>query len=219
MVLTFFTLFSFWHPVPVGAVSSSYITIVNPVRGSDLSGNAGNLSKQAEITASFALPVTWLLQYDVLSEQKYLEELNKYKANNEIGIFLEVSENWATAAGVSYKIADGDYYRPDKVFLSGYSIQDRRKLIKTYFKKYQEVFGTFPQVAGAWYIDARSQAFLAKLDNQLVEERKKGNIPPSLKPPSPSPSPESPGFFPSSFGRRRQPWMFDRFNSQIFCPR
>ena len=160
IVLTFFTLFSFWHPVPVGAISSSYITIVNPVRGSDLSGDAENLSKQAEITASFALPVTWLLQYDVLSEQKYLEELNKYKANNEIGIFLEVSEKLATDSQVPYLMGKGDWARPDKVFLSGYTPNERKRMTDKLMESFRLKLGKYPKSVGVWYIDAYSQDYL-----------------------------------------------------------
>ncbi|MBI3282583.1 hypothetical protein HYZ70_00730, partial [Candidatus Curtissbacteria bacterium] len=64
---------------------------------------------------------------------------------------------------VVYKIDEGDYYRPDKVFLSGYSPFDRGKLIKSYFKKFKEVFGYTPKSVGAWYIDANSQTLLAEL--------------------------------------------------------
>jgi len=146
-------------------LQNRFITIVNPIRNRDYwqGRSINNLKQQLDAIQTRNLPATWLLEYDTLEDPEILALLRKSNKNQKVGAFLEVSENWATAAGVSYKIADGDYYRPDKVFLSGYSIQDRRKLIKTYFKKYQEVFGTFPQVAGAWYIDARSQAFLAKL--------------------------------------------------------
>lgn len=142
-----------------------FITIVNPVRGRDawLDRSTANLTKQLESIKSRGLSSSWLLAYDTLDDVEITGVFKNTSADVEVGAFLEVSEKWATDSHVSYKIGEGDYYRPDKVFLSGYSPQDRQKLIKAYFKKFQDTFGLKPQVAGAWYIDARSQSILAKL--------------------------------------------------------
>lgn len=141
-----------------------FVTIVNPVRSRDLwvDRSLDNLSYQISQIQKYNLPSSWLLQYDTLYDQE-LTQMIKTSPGLEIGALLEVSEKLATDAQVSYKIADGDYYRPDKVFLAGYSPDQRAKLIKTYFKKYQQVFGHFPQITGGWYIDSQSQQYLSKL--------------------------------------------------------
>ena len=144
--------------------AEKFITIVNPVRGRDLwlDRKVTNLTNQLNSIRKRNLSSSWLLAYDTLDDTQITSVFNNTSADIEIGAFLEVSEKWATDSRVSYKIGEGDYYRPDKVFLSGYSPQDREKLIQTYFEKFQLEFGFKPQVAGAWYVDARTQSILAK---------------------------------------------------------
>lgn len=142
-----------------------FATIVNPVRSRDLwiDPQIESLKKQIEEVRIRNLTATWLLQYDTLDDLEIVDVLKGAGNDQELGAFLEVSEKWATAAGVSYKVGEGDYYRPDKVFLSGYTPKDREKLIKTYFAKFQQVFGQPPKTVGAWYLDATSQTLLAAL--------------------------------------------------------
>lgn len=142
-----------------------FVTIVNPVRSRDLWINPQieSLKKQLEEARNRNLAATWLLQYDTLDDVEIINILKGAGSDQELGAFLEISEKWATAARVSYKVGEGDYYRPDKVFLSGYTPGDREKLIKTYFAKFREVFGQPPKAVGAWYLDATSQTLLAAL--------------------------------------------------------
>lgn len=142
-----------------------FVTIVNPVRPRDLWSNPQieSLKKQLEEVRIRNLAATWLLQYDTLDDLEIVDVLKGTGASQELGAFLEVSEKWATAARVPYKVGEGDYYRPDKIFLSGYTPGDREKLIKTYFAKFQQVFGQPPKAVGAWYLDATSQTLLAAL--------------------------------------------------------
>ncbi|OGD88706.1 hypothetical protein A2693_04555 [Candidatus Curtissbacteria bacterium RIFCSPHIGHO2_01_FULL_40_12] len=141
-----------------------FVTIVNPVRSRKLwnDNSIGYLEEQVQSIKKRDLKATWLLQYDNLFDED-ITNLFKSKDTQEIGAFLEVSEKWATDSYVSYKFADGDYFRPDKVFLSGYMPEDRKKLIKTYFKNFYKVFSKYPKSVGAWYIDAVSQNLLSKL--------------------------------------------------------
>ena len=142
-----------------------FITIVNPVRSRKLwnDNSISHLEEQIEGIQKRGLKATWLLQYDNLFDEEIINIFNFLDGTQEVGAFLEVSEKWATDARVSYKVAVGDYYRPDKVFLSGYTPQDRQKLIKTYFNEFQSIFGRYPQSVGAWYIDANSQILVSKL--------------------------------------------------------
>ncbi len=142
-----------------------FITIINPLRPRDLwiDKSIENLKSQIEEIRKRNLSATWLLAYDDLNDQEIVNTLKNLDNSQEIGAFLEVSQNWATDAQVSYKVADGDYYRPDKVFLSGYGPDERKRLIKTYFKTFGQKFGYSPKSVGAWYIDSYSQNFLSSL--------------------------------------------------------
>lgn len=142
--------------------SRKYVNIVYPVRSRELwlDKSIENFEKIKKLTEDRNLAATWLLQYDVLFDTVLIDSAKSITNNNEIGAFLEVSEQLATDSRVAYKFGDGDYYRTDKVSLSGYSPSDREKLIETYFVKFKEVFKVEPKSVGAWYLDARSQTFL-----------------------------------------------------------
>lgn len=141
-----------------------FVTIVNPVRSRSfwVSPQISLLKNQIDQIGSLHLPATWLLAYDNLFDDEVINLFKHQDNTQEIGAFLEVSQKWATDAKVSYKVADGDYYRPDKVFLSGYPPRDREKLIEKYFEVFRQKFGYFPNSVGAWYIDSYSQKLLSK---------------------------------------------------------
>lgn len=141
-----------------------FVVVASPVRPRYLwnDQSIGVIESQIKAINDKNLKATWLLSYENLFDREIVN-LFKSQREHEVGAYLEVSEKWATDSRVVYKISEGDYYRPDKVFLSGYSPQDREKLIKTYFKKFSQVFNYSPKSAGAWYIDANSQNLLSRL--------------------------------------------------------
>ncbi len=142
--------------------SNKFINIVLPVRSRDLWADKSieNFEKIQNLTTSMDIPTTWLLQYDVLFDEEILGKISNLDNDREIGSFMEISEKLATDARVPYKLGEGDYYRTDKVLLSGYSPSDRKKLIDTYLSKFTEIFGFPPSTVGSWYIDSVSQKIL-----------------------------------------------------------
>lgn len=142
--------------------SSSYITIVNPIRNRSLWQNKDltYLTKQIDLYKTYNLPVTWLIQYDTLHDKDVINTLKRLNSNNEIGLFLEVSENLATDAFVPYLIGNGDWARPDKVFFSGYEPSERKRLIDRLVITFESTFGYKPTSVGAWYIDAVTLNYL-----------------------------------------------------------
>ena len=142
-----------------------FITVISPVRQRSLwtERSIDNIKNQIEEVKKRKLSATWLLSYDNLSDLEVVNTFKNLGDSQEIGAFLEVSQEWATDSEVSYKVADGDYYRPDKIFLSGYGQDERKKLILTYFKIFKQKFGYVPRSVGAWYIDSYSQNLLVSL--------------------------------------------------------
>lgn len=141
----------------------AFVTLVYPVRGRSLWARQGwqQVSDHLRRLKSLELPATFLLQYDALIDTELAARWRDCLPC-ELGIFLEVSEKQATDAEVSYKVADGDWARPDKVFLNGYGMLERERLIDTVFAKFHEVFGRYPETIGSWYIDPYSLSYLRK---------------------------------------------------------
>jgi hypothetical protein len=162
LALLFLILFS---STPVfGATDATYLTINNPVRGSE-SWQAAQTSLslveyQYHQATQSALPVTWLLRYDSLADpthQTFFSSLDN--PLHRLGAFIEITPNLALDAGVDYDKNSG-IFSSHNVFLNGYRPEDRYKLIDTYMAKFQKTYGYTPRVVGAWYIDAQSLAYL-----------------------------------------------------------
>ncbi len=143
------------------ACDNRYVTLVNPVRSRDLwvDKSTNPLKKQYEIANQYHVPVTWLLQYDILKDKGVLDEIKKFDSSQEIGIFLEVSQDFAQAARVIYPHSV-PWFSPKAVFLSAYSQSERRRLIDKLFADYKIEFGSHPKSVGAWWIDSYSLNYM-----------------------------------------------------------
>lgn len=160
IISLFFFLMFFFTSTPLYA--DAFVTIVNPVRGRDTWVN-----KDINLFINHITPITnknlsatWLIQYDALKDKQIVEVLRKLPKNQELGLFLEVSELLATDAFVPYVRGDGSWARPDKVFFSGYSIAHRKRLVDRSVRTFEAEFGYMPKSAGAWYIDAFTLSYL-----------------------------------------------------------
>ena len=140
--------------------SGQFITIVNPVRVSNYTGDLSeNLRAQYETISGRDLPATWLLTYDVFLDKKALTELKKMGTKQELGLFLEITPKLAEVSGVTYNQTDS-WHRAKSVFLSGYIQEDRKKLIDAQFAKFKELFGGYPTSVGSWWTDAFSLSYM-----------------------------------------------------------
>ena len=102
-----------------------------------------------------------MVQYNVLEDEDVVKLLKSYNGD-ELGIFLEVSEQLATDAQIPYILGDGDWARADKVLFSGYEVSERKKMIDTVFAKFKQTFGHYPTSVGAWYIDPVTLEYVVK---------------------------------------------------------
>lgn len=142
------------------ASEEKYITIVNPVRISKyLKNPAGSLKSEYAILNKNNLPATWLFTYDSLNDLNIVNEINEMDKNQEFGVFLEITETFATEANVNYHNS-GSWHHANSVFLSGYTQEERIKLIDKIFEKYKEIFGMYPKSIGGWWTDAYSLSYM-----------------------------------------------------------
>lgn len=139
---------------------NQFITIVNPVRISVYTRDP-----KASLTAQYSevkkrnLPATWLLTYDAMLNDGMYSVTKIMDQSQELGTFLEVTPRFAEDSGVTYHKTDS-WHRANSVFLSGYTQEDRRKLIDTFFEKFKEIYGRLPVSVGAWWIDSYSLEYM-----------------------------------------------------------
>jgi hypothetical protein len=163
IILFIFLIPQVFFPQQIHAADPpAFVTIVHPIRNRNTWAvqTIDALKKQIAMTDIKHLPATYLLQYDTLHDQEIIDTLKHSSNINEVGLFLEVSENLATEAHVPYLIGNGDWARPDKVFFSGYTPSERKRMADTSIQTFQEKFGFIPHSIGAWYIDPQTLSYL-----------------------------------------------------------
>lgn len=145
-------------PLRVGA-ADQFVTLVNPVRVSTYNADAvASLRAQYQQVTQRRLPATWLLTYDVIDHPQLAQIVKQMDDKQELGIFLEVSEQLAKDAQVSYH--SGSWHFANVVFLAGYTQAEREKMIDTLFSKFQLTFGYMPKSVGSWWSDSYSLGYM-----------------------------------------------------------
>jgi hypothetical protein len=141
----------------------NYATFVFPVRGRQFwrtNRDIENLTQLQSVVDEADISPTWLLQYDALKDEEVIESLTADDTHKEIGVFIEVTYDLAKDSYVNYPWESERWERGDKVFLSGYTVENRRKLIDKAFAQYYKVFKKYPQSVGAWHIDSWSLQYM-----------------------------------------------------------
>lgn len=164
LIILFVYLLGWVIEAPVfAAEENSFVSVVHPVRGRELwekTFGPDPLSLQIQLAQERKLPVTWLLAYDALLDKKTLDLLQSRNKVDEVGIFMEVTDQLAEDADVERGF--GEWYWANKVFLSGYNHEERVRLIDTVFERFRTVFGVNPSSIGAWHLDAYSLEYIRR---------------------------------------------------------
>lgn len=140
--------------------TNQFITIVNPVRISSYTKDpVASLNAEYEEIRKRNLSATWLLTYEVISRDDVVAAIKKLNKDQELGIFMEVTSQFAEQAKVKYNKTDS-WHRANSLFLSGYTQEDRKKLIDVIFNKFKESFGYYPTSVGSWWNDSFSLGYM-----------------------------------------------------------
>jgi hypothetical protein len=117
---------------------------------------------QIEIMKQYGLKGTFLLQYDALMDAKYQKLLKGLDADMfEIGAWWEIPQPLVENSGYTWR---GRYpwdWHADVGFATGYSPEERVKLVDTYMADFKKIFGTYPKSVGSWFIDAVTLKYMA----------------------------------------------------------
>lgn len=147
--------------------AETFVTVSNPVRGydgwNDKTQTPLDLPKflYAEATHS-ALPVTWLLRYDAVTSatiSAYFQDLTGRDSNQFLGAFLEITPSLTKKAGIDYP-KGVSIFNANRIFLSGYTQENRLLLIDNYMDIFFGRFGFYPKSVAAWNIDSFSLQYL-----------------------------------------------------------
>lgn len=143
------------------------INIVNFIRQTDYRVEDSDrklyetVCRQVELVNRYDLPATFLLEYDALINPLY-QKLLKTKLRNgaEIGAWWELTQPHIEAAGLKWRGEHPWVSHANIAFSTGYTKEERERLVDAYMRKFKDVFGTYPKSVGSWYIDAHTLAYM-----------------------------------------------------------
>ena len=161
ILLLFLFILSLLNPkIAFSAEDNQFVTIVNPVRVSYYTKDVNeNIRAQYKIVLKNDLPATWLLTYDTLLNPDVVKTIKLMDKKQEIGIFLEVTPGFSSAANVTYN-ESGSWHHATSVFLSGYTQEERIRFIDTVFEKFKKELEYYPTSVGSWWTDSFSLNYM-----------------------------------------------------------
>ena len=117
--------------------------------------------EQIKIIRQYQFKATFLLQYDALIDSRYQRLMKELPADKfEIGAWWEIPQPLVEKSGLKWR---GRYpwdWQADVGFATGYTPEEREKLIDTYMGDFKRIFGYYPKSVGSWFIDAHSLKYL-----------------------------------------------------------
>src|SRR6185312_8547284 len=117
---------------------------------------------QIALMRRYRLPGTFLLQYDALIDPRYQRLMKTLPRDSfEIGAWWELPQPLVERAGLKWR---GRYpwdWRANIGFSSGYTPEEREKLVDAYMQEFRRIFGYYPASVGSWFIDAHSLAYMS----------------------------------------------------------
>ncbi len=149
------------------AAAPRIINIINFIRQTDYRvENADSLlyetvCEQVKLVNKYDLPATFLLQYDALINPLY-QDLLKSKLNDhsEIGAWWELTQPQIETAGIKWRGEHSWVSHANIAFSTGYTKEERERLVDVYMAKFKEIFGTYPKSVGSWFIDAHTLGYM-----------------------------------------------------------
>ena len=121
--------------------------------------------KQLEFCVRSGKDHTFLLQYDTLCDDRYIELFNKKATKQtEVGLWFEIVEPLTSKVGLEYRSEYG--WKWDWHIIPGFSMayktNEREMLIDEAMRKFKERFGEYPRTVGSWLIDTHTVNYLTE---------------------------------------------------------
>jgi len=111
--------------------------------------------EQVKIMKKYNLKGTFLLQHDALVDERYQKLLKSLPRDMfEIGGWWEIPQTLVENTGMKWRGRFQWDWHADVGFATGYTPDQRIKLVDTYMADFKKVFGYYPKSIGSWFIDA-----------------------------------------------------------------
>ena len=136
------------------------VNIVNFIRGIEPRAEMDLLQpicEQIALAEKYNFKTTFLIQYDALCDEKFVEVLKKLNPTQfELGVWYEIVEPQVKKAKLSWRGRFPWDWHAHCGFSVGYTKEEREILIDILFEDFKDVFGYYPKSFGSWAFDAHS---------------------------------------------------------------
>lgn len=118
-------------------------------------------AKQLDQLNEYGFHGTFLVQYDALIRPEYHELLKRAVAEgHEVGAWWEITEPHVVDAGMAWRGRFPWDWHANVGFATGYTPEERCRLVDVYMEKFRSIFGSYPASVGSWFIDAHTLGYL-----------------------------------------------------------
>ena len=143
------------------------INIINFIRQTDYRVKDADsllfeaVQEQIKLVNKYDFPATFLFQYDALINPLYQELMKtQLNPNCEIGGWWEITQPHVEAAGIKWRGEHSWVSHANIAFTTGYTPQEREKLVDVYMAKFKEIYGKYPRSIGSWFIDSHTLLYM-----------------------------------------------------------
>ena len=138
--------------------------IINQIRGFESCCHPGSSAMLEELMDNpdfLELPLNWALRYDALTNEKFMDLLNKKPQRHTLGLLLEVTPQLAGDSGIRSNIPEqANWSEARYAFLVGYEIGERKQILDHLFALFHKQFGYYPAFTSSWMIDSWSLDYI-----------------------------------------------------------
>ena len=145
------------------------VNIINFVRGwtpqkKDDWELLNTVRNEMQLMKKFNFPGTFLLQYDALKRDEYIDYFKKESDENiELGIWIEVVQPLVKGCGLKWRGKEDVIWdwHVNPGFLMSYTQKERELLCDEQMRYFKERFGYYPETVGSWLLDSYSMEYLS----------------------------------------------------------
>ncbi|MCE5258354.1 MAG: hypothetical protein LLG44_04745 [Chloroflexi bacterium] len=120
------------------------------------------VARQIELVQAHHLAATWLLQYDALTDERFVALLKeRLDERQEVGIWFEVMQPLVEKAGLTWRGRFPWDWHAHVGFSIGYTPQERERLADVALEEFKRIWGYYPASVGSWLLDAHLLGYLA----------------------------------------------------------
>jgi len=145
---------------------SAHIIFINQVRGEECcdKGSLDILKKQISKFIETNISSYFVLRYDALKDENYLNYIKTISSNNpdiiKLGLLLEITPEFAQDSEINYHGSKDKWYEAQNIFSIGYSLDENKKMMDTIFGKFYQEFGYYPELTSSWMIETQTLNYI-----------------------------------------------------------